>query len=436
MTFEKTPAGQRDEPTSANPGRHALSRGQLTALVIGAGAVFVGVSLRNVPPSAAKAEAERTELVTELSYTVPTFKATANQWAALSLAETHEQSFDNARRTEGFIAVDDDLNTPVFSPYTGRVTQVIAKPGELVKAGQPLFTIQASEFVQAQSDLIAAAATLRTATAQLRLAQTTEKRLHDLYEAQGAALKDWQQAGVDVATARGSAAAAASSLDAVHGRLRILGKTDAEITSLEQHPEAATAMPDVQVLAPIAGTVIQRQVGAGQYITSASNGASGPVYTIGNLSKVWLVANVRERDAGLIHAGDQVQVRVLAFPDRVFTARVNYVAPQIDPVTRRLSVRAEIENPDLMLKPQMFSTFTITTGAPRVSLAVPAHGVVREGRTAHVWVANPASRTLEMRQVQTGRTADGLIEITEGLSADERIVTAGAVFIDRGGEND
>ena len=367
---------------------------------------------------------------------MPTFTTTPDQWAAFAITEVTTRSFEAARRTDGMIAIDDDLSTPVFSPYTGRVTRVIAKAGEVVNKGDPLFAIQASEFVQAQNDLIAAVATLRTTRAQLRMAQTSEKRAHDLYNAQGGSLKDWQQSQVDLATAQGALDSANIALAAVRGRLRILGKTDDEIAALEEHPEKATARPEVEVLAPIGGTVIQRQIGVGQYITSASSGATNPVYTIGDLSKVWLIANVREADTGLIHLGDEVSVRVLAFPDRAFIAHISYVAPSIDPNTRRLPVRAEIDNHDFALKPQMFGSFTIVTGAANVSPAVPERGVVYEGQKAHVWVANPADKTLEMRQVQTGRVAGGFVEITGGLKAGERVVTTGAVFIDRAIETD
>ena len=440
--FGGTPV-QLQESTTAPPDQHAgkpvrgLPRSvQLIAVAIGAGALvflFLGQSLLSSKQATAPTRAEP---VTEAAYSSPIFRPTPDQWAAFAITEVKTRSFEAARRTDGQIAIDDDISTPVFSPYTGRVTKVIARPGDVVKQGQALFAIQASEFVQAQNDLISAVAALRTAKAQLRMAQTSEKRAHDLYSAQGGSLKDWQQSQVDLATAQGNMDSANIALGAVRGRLRILGKSDAEVAVLEDHPERATASPEVEVLAPIGGTITQRQVGVGQYITSASAGASNPVYTIGDLSKVWLIANVREAEAGQIKLNDVLQVRVLAFPDRTFTARINYVAPSIDPNTRRLPVRAEIDNHDLLLKPQMFASFTILTGAPTTSPAVPERGVVYEGTKAHVWVAHPADKTLELRQVKTGRVEDGLVEIAEGLKPGESVVTTGAVFIDRAIETD
>lgn len=435
------PSENKSSPPNFDPHVEKPRRGlprtvQILAVVIAAGGLFAGVAIRSILPSSSDADARKEPAVTEQAYTVPTFTPTPEQWAAFAITDVATRIFEAARRTDGMIAIDDDLSTPVFSPYTGRVTRVIAKPGDVVQAGQPLFAIQASEFVQAQNDLIAAVAQLRTTRAQLRMAQTSEKRAHDLYTAQGGSLKDWQQSQVDLATAQGAVDSASIALAAVRGRLRILGKTDSEIAVLEERPESATARPEVEVLAPIGGTIIQRQIGVGQYITSASSGASNPVYTIGDLSKVWLIANVREADTGLVHVGGQVSVRVLAFPDRNFTARISYVAPSIDPNTRRLPVRAEIDNHDFALKPQMFGSFTIVTGAATVSPAVPERGVVYEGQKAHVWLANPTAKTLEMRQVRTGRTVDGQVEITEGLKPGDHVVTTGAVFIDRAIETD
>ena len=121
--------------------------------------------------------------------------------------------------TEGSIAIDDDLTTPVFSPYSGRVIKLIAKLGDHVEPGAPLFEIQASEFVQAQNDLITALANLQTARSQFAQAQTNEKRARDLYLAQGGALKDWQQAQTDLIAAQNTVRSDEIALAAVRNRL-------------------------------------------------------------------------------------------------------------------------------------------------------------------------------------------------------------------------
>ena len=315
--------------------------------------------------------------------------------------------------TDGNIAINDDLTTPVFSPFSGRVTRVIAKLGDRVQKGSPLMMVEATEFIRAQSDLI-------TARAQFNLAQTNEKRQHELFNAQGAALRDWEQAQVDLATAQ-------SNLAAVRNRLRIFGKTDAEIDALEQMPKTLAMNPESLVSAPISGTVVKRQVGVGQYIQA---GASDPVFAIGDLSTVWLIANVREVDASAVHLGDSVEVHVLAFPDRIFKATISYVAPSMDPNTHRLVVRADVENRDGLLKPQMFASFTILTGSDFSAVAVPQSAVLHEGGTASVWVVDQGGG-LVLRRIKIGRSNGDMDEVVSGLNPGERIVVGGAIFIDR-----
>ena len=358
-----------------------------------------------------------------------TFRATDSQWATLKVTEVKTLAFRSEDETDGKIATNDDTTTPVFSPYSGRVTRVFAKAGDTVHQGDPLFAVEASEFVQGQNDLVAAVAALNTAQAQLTLAQTAERRAHDLFDAKGGALKDWQQAQVDLANANGNARTAEIALAAVRNRLRILGKSDAEIAQIERRSTQGMAA-EAMVPAPISGTVISRQIGIGQYISSAAGGGN-PVFAIGNLASVWFVANVREEDSPSMRLGQTVEVRVMAYPDKVFTARITYVSPTIDPATRRLTVRAEVDNADGALKPEMFARFRIITSAETEAPAIPEAAIVREGDVARVWVAD-ADKSISLRRIKVGRSReDGLVEVVEGLQPGERVVSSGALFIDR-----
>ena len=348
-----------------------------------------------------------------------TFIPARSQLANLRIAAAQTMSFRSEQVTDGVIAYNDDTTTPVFSPFSGQVTRVAAKLGEVVRKGDPLMTVAASEFAQARSNLI-------SARAQRDLAMATEKRLHGLYDAKAAALKDWLQSQADLTTAE-------SNLQAVQNQLRILGKSDSEIDALEKQKSLSDVSPEVLVRAPVSGTVIQRQVGLGQNIQSVTAGAGNPVFTIGNLSTVWLVANVREENAPLMRVGQAVEVRVLALPERVFKARISWVAPAVDPNTHRLPVRAEIRNGDGVLKPMMFASFSIVTGSEASSIGIPQSAVVYEGSEAHVFAAN-GDGTLAVRPVRLGRVAGDMIEVTSGLSAGDRIVTRGALFIDRAAE--
>ena len=339
-----------------------------------------------------------------------TFRATAQQLKTLTVETVQTHGFVSEELTEGKIAVNGDRATPVFSPYSGRVTRVIAGLGDTVKSGAPLATLEATEFVQAQNDL-------KLAAAQLKLARINETRKHALYDAKGGSLQDWQQSQSDLTSAD-------TALNSVRNRLKILGKSDAEIADLER---AQTINPVATLTAPIAGVVVDRQVGPGQYLQS---GSGTPVFTIADPSSVWLLANVRETDAGLVKLGQSVEVHVLAYPKRAFKARVTYVAALVDSVTHRLPVRAEIDNRDGALKPEMFANFRIFTSDASDSPAVPEGAVVYEGESAHVWV-EAGDGLLSLRSIHTGRSNDGLIEVLEGLKPGERVVTKGGLFIDQ-----
>ncbi|MFI4939223.1 MAG: efflux RND transporter periplasmic adaptor subunit [Burkholderiales bacterium] len=358
------------------------------------------------------------------------FRPSKGQLEALKIAPVQLLSFRTEQITDGNIATNDDTTTQVFSPYSGHVTKLFAKLGDTVQKGTPLMAVEATEFVQGQNDLIAAVAALNTAGAQVKLTEATEKRQHEMLLAKAGAQKDWLQSQADLATAQGNLRSAEIALAAVRNRLRILGKTDAEIAALEATPVLQRTSPEALVRAPIAGTVILRQVGIGQNIQSAAVGASNPVYAIANLSTVWLIGNVRETDAPLMKLGAPVEVQVPAWPNRVFKARLTWISASVDPNTRRVPVRAEVENRDGALKPMMFATFHIATGDTVTSPGVPNSAVVYEGSDAHVFVAL-ADGSLALRPIKVGRINGNMAEVTGGLKAGEKIVTSGALFIDR-----
>jgi cobalt-zinc-cadmium efflux system membrane fusion protein len=311
---------------------------------------------------------------------------------------------------DGRIALNSDTATQVFSPYSGRVIRVIAGIGEHVKKGAALFGIDASEFAQTQSDLL-------NANTQLKLARIAEERRHAAFDSKGGSQQDWQQAQADLAAAQ-------TALDSVRNRLKIFGQSNEQIAALER---AKTPSPVTNVTAPIDGVVTDRQVGPGQYLQA---GNSTPVYTIGNLATVWLVADVREVDAPLVEIGQEIEVSVLALPGKVFKAKLTAVGSAVDPVTRRVPVRATIENPDGKLKPQMFANFSIITSGESDALAVPEEAVVREGEAARVWVVQGAN-DLALRQIHTGRINNGMVEVLDGLKPGDKVVTRGSLFIDR-----
>jgi membrane fusion protein, heavy metal efflux system len=360
-----------------------------------------------------------------MNYTPETFRPTDAQWNNLRIVPVRDTPFRTAHDAEGKIVINDYKTTPVFSPFSGRVIRVLVDAGAMVNAGTPLYSIEASEFVQVQSDLVTALDTLNKAQSQFRITKINEGRQRDLYQAKGASKRDLEQAEADFISAQNDLKSAEIGLDAVRNRLVILGKTQAEVVDLVANN--SVMRPEVTVNAPISGTVISRKIGIGQYIQAA---ASDPVFLIGDLSTVWLIANLRETDVPFVRLGQSVEVRVLAYPGRIFNAKIAYIAPSIDPATHRLPVRIEVDNADLALKPEMFANFTIYSSAEAAAAAISQDAIIYEGEEARVWVASP-DKVISSRTIRIGRTNGSMVEIVTGLKTGDSVVVGGAIFIDR-----
>jgi len=158
--------------------------------------------------------------------------------------------------------------------------------------------------------------------------------------------------------------------------------------------------------------------------------ALDPVFTIGDLSTVWLVAYVRESEAPKVRAGQQLDFSVLAYPKTTFKANIDHVAASLDPSIRRLLVRATIDNSNGQFKPEMFTSVTIYTDEGDSSIGVPREAVIYEADNARVWVAR-ADKTIEVRQIKTGFTRGSQIQVLQGLQPGEIVVTKGSLFVDQ-----
>jgi membrane fusion protein, heavy metal efflux system len=352
------------------------------------------------------------------------YTPTAAEWATLTTEPATERTFRAETVTEGKIAVDEDRSTPVFSPYAGRVMKLLVRPGDTVTQGQPLFVIEAADTVQAQNDFIAAMTGLNKARSSLDLAQLQATRAKDLFEGKAVPLKDYQQSQATLIQAQNDLRSSQTALEAARNKLRILGLSDDAISAFQ---DKGRIDPNTTIFSPIAGTVVQRKVGPGQYVNS---GASDPVFVIGDLSTVWLTAFVRETDASKVSVGQEMAFNVLALPNRPMVARIDYVSAAIDPSTRRLLVRATIDNKDGLLKPEMFANVTIYSPGDHPAVGVPKQALIYEGDQVRVWIAHD-DKSIELRQIKTGLTNGDLVEVQGNLKPGEQIVTKGSLFIDR-----
>ena len=402
---------------AANGRRRSIAVVLMAAAVLGAG---IFVATRMFGDRARSLETSSPAPKTSPSRFVPT----PAQWANLSFEPVSERAFRAEHITEGKIAVDEDISTPIFSPYAGRVVKLLVKPSERVERGQPLFVIEATDTVQGLNDFATALSTLDTTRSKLKLAQIVETRQNDLYAGKAVPLKDWQQAQADLSAAQNDMHAAETAVEAARNRLRILGRSEQQIETFQKTRQISA---DTPIYSPIGGLVVQRKVGPGQYINS---GASDPAFVIGDLTTVWLTAFVRESEAADVRLGQEIEFTVLALPGRSFKTTIDYVAAAIDPATRRLMVRATVDNKDGLFKPEMFANATIYSGDDHPSVGVPKQALIYEGDHARLWVASD-DKSLELREVRTGLTNGNLVEVRAGLKGGEKVVTKGSLFIDR-----
>lgn len=331
------------------------------------------------------------------------------QAAALKVGAVESRDFALFKTAVGTIDFNEDLLVQVFSQYPGKILRANYNIGDDVKAGDILFTIDSPDLLQAESTLLASAGVLE-------LQKRTLARATNLLKAGGSAQKDVDQSTSDQQTAEGNYKAAR---DAV----RIFGKTDAEI---DQVVEKRKVDSTLLVPSPIAGRIVARSAAPGLLVQPGN--APAP-YSVADMATMWMLANVVETDAPAYKLGQDVEVRVPAYADKVFKGHVTALGAIIDPNSHRQLVRSQIDDPEHLLRAGMFASFVIRVGDPVHSLAMPANGIVREGDgTMTVWVTGD-SRHFIKRTVKIGLAQDGWTQILSGLEPNDTVVMDGAVFL-------
>jgi membrane fusion protein, heavy metal efflux system len=340
----------------------------------------------------------------------PSVDLTEKQASSLKIGPVGFRDFETLKTAVGTIDFNEHMLVQVFSQYPGKILKAFFNLGDDVKQGDILFTIDSPDLLQAESALLASAGVLELQTRVLA-------RATQLLKAGGSAQKDVDQATSDQQTAEGNFKAARNSV-------RIFGKTDAEIDQIlaGRRVDATLLVPS-----PISGRIVTRNAAPG-FLTQPGN-APAP-YSVADLSTMWMIANVIEADAPAYRPGQEVEVKVPAYPDKIFHGHVTTVGSMIDPNSHRQLVRSEIADPEHLLRSGMFASFIIRIGDPVRSLAVPVESVVREGDgTMTVWVTADRRRFV-VRSVKVGiQQQGGWSQIREGLEPGELVVTSGAVFL-------
>ncbi len=379
-------------------------------------AVLVTVSSIYVARSASGDSTSTSSGTVVQNTSIPEVDLSPSQATQVKVTVVGEQVFVGRRDAVGNIAFNDDRTVQVYPPYAGKINAIMRDVGNDVHREDPLYSVDSPDLLQAESTLISAAGTLELTSRAL-------ERARALYNVQGIAQKDLQQAVSDQQSAEG---AYKSAKDAV----RIFGKTEAQIDQIvtSRHVDASLV-----VRSPIDGRIVTRNASPG---TFAQPGTPPAPFSVADISVMWMLASMNESDAPFLKLGQAVQVSLLAYPGRVFDGKITNIGASVDPNTHRISVRSEVRDPNHELRSGMLGNFTILTGAPVKSPAVPPDSVVREGDgTLSVWVTTN-SHQFYRREVTLGTQQEGMDQVLTGLKPGESVAAQGAIFLSHAYENE
>jgi membrane fusion protein, heavy metal efflux system len=289
----------------------------------------------------------------------------------------------------------------------GRVTRVAAELGARVRRGQRLAEIYSPELAEAQTRFVTAAAMLDAHDRELQRTQKLVEigaasrqeleRIHAEHAAQGAAVKS------------------------TRSQLELLGLSASTIETLSSGNVSAA----VDVTSPIDGIVTERTANAGLNVDSSTR-----LFTVVDLSTVWAVADVYERDFATVRVGTEATVTAPAYPELSLTGRVSYIDPQVSAETRTAKVRVEVPNSRGDLRLGMYADVSIVAAAGATALLVPRSAIQQVGERTVVYVADPAkANTFVEREVRVQPASADLMEVASGLQEGDRVVTKGSFFV-------
>ncbi len=331
------------------------------------------------------------------------FSVPQNQLGHLQVAPVTQATMARVLRLPGSVTYNAFETTPVITQVGGPVTRVLVEPGQFVRTGQPLCDVSSPNFSRLRASYL-------KARDSYTLAQEDYARAKDLYAHHAVAQ-------MDLLNAQSARNQALANLQAAKQSLAVLGVDKPD--SLTQ----PSASPEIPVLAPVSGEVVERLVAPGQVVQAGST----LVFTISNMSTVWVLVNVFQQNLGEIHLGEPVTIETDAYPEK-FHGRISYIAPALDPTTRTLQVRVVTDNPGLKLKKGMYVTATVEAGKV-TGLAIPDDAVLRNSVNEPFVYVETGSDQFAQRLVTPGASQNGQTEILSGLREGDRVVGNGSLFL-------
>ena len=322
--------------------------------------------------------------------------------AAIRIEPVVEREIADAFAVAGKVQFDEERVARIVVPLGGQVIDLRVKVGDAVRRGDALCAINSREAAASVGEYI-------EARKDVELAEKTAAMTEDLFAHEAASRIAMQQAQSDLAKARSRAARTEESL-------RVLG--------LNPRDDLAQFNGRLPITAPLTGIVIDRRVTAGQFVQSDGT----PIMTIADLSTVWVVGDVFERDLQRVSPGQTASITTAAYPGETFHGRVNYISDSIDAATRTAKVRVSVANPGGRLKPEMFASVSLDLEAHNRVMLVPADAVFTEDGRAFVYT-EVGSGTFARRAVDVAQSEGPLRRVLAGLRPGDRVVVDGALLL-------
>jgi membrane fusion protein, heavy metal efflux system len=332
------------------------------------------------------------------------FTIPQNQMSHVQLLTVQPTTLTRTLRLTGAVAYNSFRTTPVITQVSGPVSRVVVVPGQKVTQGEPMLYVASPDYSQLRTNYL-------KAKDAYSLAQKASARARDLYEHQAIAEQVLEQA-------QSAEVQAGGDLVAAQAALKVMGITD---------PDALVKAPpsfEVPVKAPINGLVVEQDVSAGQLIQPGTT----QCFMISDVSTVWVLVNVYQKDLPYVRVGDQVTIQTETYPE-LFHGRIAYVAASLDPSTRTLQARIETNNPGEKLKKDMYVVATVNAGTITHAIALPDAAILRDTENQPFVYAAASSNQFGRRSVTVGESLNGQTQITSGLKAGDQVIGNGSLFL-------
>jgi cobalt-zinc-cadmium efflux system membrane fusion protein len=333
------------------------------------------------------------------------FTIPQEQLAHVQIVTVAPASLARSLRLTGVVAFNGFETTPVISQVGGPVSRVLVSPGQNVKKGQALLYVASPDFSVLRASYL-------KANEAYQVSQKEYERDKDLFDHHAIAERDLLAAEL-------ASNQAFADLQSSQQGLQVLGFHDMDEVA------RSSSSPEIPVLAPIAGEIVERLVSPGQVIQAGATQA----FTISNMSTVWVLANVYQQDLPYVHVGDTVITTADSYPGKEFHGKISYIAPALDPATHTLQARIDVKNPHEELKKDMYVTSLVQAGKISGALSLPNSAILRDNENEPFVYIGTGDNQFQRRNVTLGDTEENTTQVTSGLAAGDHVIADGSLFL-------